>query len=291
MAKRIKTVTGGRLSAVVCYTIPTVRDGPEERASRGRMSKEAQELINMRRSWQKLEMMLAANFCARDLHVVLTYGDQHLPPDRDAANKLLRKMLSQLRKYRKARGAGRPHPGPGEERVRALAKEGKVKGMNEYNASNEAQEALAAEKALVDGIRADTAMNEDYWDAGYERGQWYSKGVAAGIADGMKRAANATAIQSSWEAFGGGGNNSYFDIDPGSFAVGLNRVPYDNFPALLHEGERVLTASQARAEERGGPTVQVTVTGNSFYGSDAAMEDRVAQKLAREVARAVQLGV
>lgn len=100
MAKRIKTVTGGRLSAVVCYTIPTVRDDPEERARRGRMSKEAQELINMRRSWQKLEMMLAANFCARDLHVVLTYGDQHLPPDRDAANKLLRKMLSQLRKYR-----------------------------------------------------------------------------------------------------------------------------------------------------------------------------------------------
>ena len=186
--------------------------------------------------------------------------------------------------YQKAKAAG-----DAAEMGRILM-QAKVKGMNEYNASDGAQEALAAEKALVDGIRADTAMNEDYWDAGYERGQWFSKGVAAGIADGMKLAANATAIQSSWEAFGGGGNNSYFDIDPGSFAVGLNRVPYDNFPALLHEGERVLTASQARAEERGGPTVQVTVTGNSFYGSDAAMEDRVAQKVAREVARAVQLG-
>ena len=103
MAKRIKTVTGGRLSAVVCYTIPTVRDDPEERASRGRMSKEAQELINMRRSWQKLELVLAANFGARDLHVVLTYDNQHLPCDRDSANRLLRKLLSQLRKYRKAR--------------------------------------------------------------------------------------------------------------------------------------------------------------------------------------------
>lgn len=186
--------------------------------------------------------------------------------------------------YQKAKAAG-----DAAEMGRILM-QAKVKGMNEYNASDGAQEALAAEKALVDGIRADAAMNEDYWDAGYERGQWFSKGVAAGIADGMKLAANATAIQSSWEAFGGGGNNSYFDIDPGRFAVGLNRVPYDNFPALLHEGERVLTASQARAEERGGPTVQVTVTGNSFYGSDAAMEDRVAQKVAREVARAVQLG-
>ena len=109
--------------------------------------------------------------------------------------------------------------------------------------------------------------------------------------DSRDQVASAAAIKSSWEAFGGGGNDSYFAVDPGSFAVGLDRVPYDNFPALLHEGERVLTASQARAAERGGPTVQVTVTGNSFYGSDEAMEDRVAQKVAREVARAVQLGV
>lgn len=187
--------------------------------------------------------------------------------------------------YQKAKAAG-----DAAEMGRILM-QAKVKGMNEYNASDGAQEALAAEKALVDGIRTDTAMNEDYWDAGYERGQWFSKGVAAGIADGIELAKKATAIRDAWEAFGGGGNNSYFDIDPGSFAVGLNRVPYDNFPVLLHEGERVLTASQARAEERGGPTVQVTVTGNSFYGSDAAMEDRVAQKVAREVARAVQLGV
>lgn len=186
--------------------------------------------------------------------------------------------------YQKAKAAG-----DAAEMGRILM-QAKTKGMNEYNASKGAQEALAAEKAMVESIRADTSTNDDYWDAGYERGQWYTKGLAAGIMDSRDQVASAAAIKSSWEAFGGGGNNSYFDVDPGSFAVGLDRVPYDNFPALLHEGERVLTASQARAEERGGPTVQVTVTGNSFYGSDAAMEDRVAQKLAREVARAVQLG-
>lgn len=186
--------------------------------------------------------------------------------------------------YQKAKAAG-----DAAEMGRILM-QAKTKGMNEYNASKGAQEALAAEKAMVESIRADTSTNDDYWDAGYERGQWYTKGLAAGIMDSRDQVASAAAIKSSWEAFGGGGNNSYFDLDPGNFAVGLNRVPYDNFPALLHEGERVLTASQARAEERGGPTVQVTVTGNSFYGSDAAMEDRVAQKVAREVARAVQLG-
>ena len=74
--------------------------------------------------------------------------------------------------------------------------------------------------------------------------------------------------------------------------MGLNRVPYDNFPALLHEGERVLTASQARAADQGaGPRVQVTVTGNSFYGSDKDLEDRVARRVASEVVRAVELGV
>ena len=35
------------------------------------------------------------------------------------------------------------------------------------------------------------------------------------------------------------------------FAKGLNYVPYDNFPALLHRGEQVLTASQARDNRRG----------------------------------------
>ena len=107
--------------------------------------------------------------------------------------------------------------------------------------------------------------------------------------DSRDQVASAAAIKSSWEAFGGGGNNSYFAVDPGSFAVGLDRVPYDNFPALLHEGERVLTASQARAEERGGG-VNISFNGPITVREEADL-DRVAQKLAREVARAVQLGV
>ena len=185
--------------------------------------------------------------------------------------------------YQKAKAAG-----DAAEMGRILM-QAKTKGMNEYNASKGAQEALAAEKAMVESIRADTSTNDDYWDAGYERGQWYTKGLAAGIMDSRDQVASAAAIKSSWEAFGGGGNNSYFDIDPGSFAVGLNRVPYDNFPALLHEGERVLTASQARAEERGGG-VNISFNGPITVREDADL-DRVAQKLAREVARAVQLGV
>lgn len=102
--KRIKTVTGGRLCYGVCYTVSTARDGSAERAAKSRISSAAQERVNLRRAWQKLEMTLAANFRRRDLHVVLTYADESLPPTRAAAVKLLRKFLGLLRRHRKARG-------------------------------------------------------------------------------------------------------------------------------------------------------------------------------------------
>lgn len=104
MAKRIKTVTGGRLVAAVCYTVSTLQDSAQERTAKNQMSSAAQERINLRRSWQKLEMTLAANFGARDLHVVLTYDDAHNPQNRDEAVKRLRKLITQLRAHRRARG-------------------------------------------------------------------------------------------------------------------------------------------------------------------------------------------
>ncbi len=46
-----------------------------------------------------------------------------------------------------------------------LIMQARAQGMNEYNASEGAQEALAAEKALVEGIRGDTALRNDYLEA------------------------------------------------------------------------------------------------------------------------------
>lgn len=155
-----------------------------------------------------------------------------------------------------------------------LIMQARAQGMNEYNASEGAQEALAAEKALVEGIRGDTALRNDYWDAGYEMGQEYSKGWAAG------RAANPVEVE-------------YFDVTGGhqSYrrAMGQQVVPYDNFPALLHQGERVLTASQARAADR-GMGVNVTFSGPVTVREEADL-DRLAAKLAANVVRAVELGV
>lgn len=67
------------------------------------------------------------------------------------------------------------------------------------------------------------------------------------------------------------------------YAVGLDRVPYDNFPALLHQGERVLTANEARAQDReSGRQIVVNISGEWHVRSDAdvdAIAGAIADKL------------
>ncbi len=55
-------------------------------------------------------------------------------------------------------------------------------------------------------------------------------------------------------------------------------MPYDEYPALLHEGERVLTAAQARAQDAAGESaggIQLVVTGNSFSGTSEEMAEQM----------------
>lgn len=68
----------------------------------------------------------------------------------------------------------------------------------------------------------------------------------------------------------------------------MDRVPYDNFPALLHQGERVLTASQARAEDRGGGGVKVEI-GQVSFGSSVSDPAQAAEIFARELERELLL--
>lgn len=60
-------------------------------------------------------------------------------------------------------------------------------------------------------------------------------------------------------------------------AIGIDRVPYDNFPALLHEDERVLTGSEARQEKDAFRGVQIVISGMTIR-EDADI-DRLAQEL------------
>nr|WP_326212552.1 tape measure protein [uncultured Oscillibacter sp.] len=74
----------------------------------------------------------------------------------------------------------------------------------------------------------------------------------------------------------------------GSFAFGLTAAPYDNFPALLHQGERV----EPPPEHRGGGDVQVTVHVDSIVvqGGDRDAADQIAETLAQKLRAAMLRG-
>lgn len=146
-----------------------------------------------------------------------------------------------------------------------LLAEAQVMAQNEYNASDGAQLALQAQLELADQIREDATSNSAFWDAGYRKGEEYSKGLATKIADSLEEFDFPSPAQQPL-------------IGSSSFAYGLQRVPYDNFPALLHEGERVLTAREARAMDAagsGGVTIQV----GQLSVREEADVDRVAEAL------------
>lgn len=154
----------------------------------------------------------------------------------------------------------------------------KTMGMNQYNASEGAQIALESDLHLAQTIRQDTSADAAYYDAGYRRGQMFSKGRAAGILD-----ANINALSKQGAPNWTPEQALYYTGDPSmgkAHAYGLMRVPYDNYPALLHRDERVLTANQARQQDTG--TGGVLVTGNTFTVREEADIGRIAQELVRQ---------
>ena len=152
----------------------------------------------------------------------------------------------------------------------------KIDGMNEYNANEGKDEALAQELSLIESVRSDTALNDSYWDAGYTLGQEFSKGRAAATTD-------------TYGAFAVSDINSGYTKHRSGHqrAMGIDYVPYDNFPALLHEGERVLTAGEARRQT---DEVRIVISGNEFHIREDADIDRVAQALLSKLEEADMRG-
>lgn len=247
--------------------------------------------------WQASLENLAEQYEREALDAVMGGGTSGLYADsfqRERLEELAEDYQAALAEYE----AGNEEAGA---RMGELLAEAQVIAQNEYNASEGAQLALQSQLDLAGTIREDAASNEAFWDAGYRKGQEFSKGLADGMSlldrvgaalspgtgsvediihsEGYRQAAANGDVQALMEY------GQMISAASGGFAYGLDRVPYDGYPALLHEGERVLTASQARAQDAGvSGGVQVSI-GSVTIGGGLSTWD-IAMEIAKELERA-----
>lgn len=103
--KTKKIVTAGPLVVEAIYPRGSAQDSPRVRAGKRRLSTEAQKRLNAKHSFQKLELILAANFVPGDFVVTLTYDNEHLPRSRTQAVARLKEFRRRLAARRRAKGA------------------------------------------------------------------------------------------------------------------------------------------------------------------------------------------
>ncbi len=171
-----------------------------------------------------------------------------------------------------------------------LLMEAKVQGMNEYNASEGAQLALASELALAGSIRENTSSNSAYYNAGLRKGQEYTKGVAAGMKDAFIASAGTNTTTVTTTTSKNLPSNSFSAMSGAARAFGIDRVPYDDYPVRLHQGERVLTANQARQMDNGSSAANININISGMTVRKDADIDRIAAALVQnlKIAKAVQ---
>lgn len=102
--KSKKTIVAGPLVLEAIYPRGFGGEAPTTRAGKRRLSSEAQQRMNVKYSYQKLELMLAANFMPGDLVVTLTYDDEHLPGSRAQAIAGLKEFRRRLKAARAKTG-------------------------------------------------------------------------------------------------------------------------------------------------------------------------------------------
>lgn len=133
---------------------------------------------------------------------------------------------------------------------------------------------LGAELDQIDAIRENT-KSLDAATSAYKKSNVFTKGRASGFnlfdAKSMDQL-NSGLMSTQEEVWAGTG-----------FAYGLKRVPFNGFPAMLHENERVLTAAEARERDGGG--VQVTFSGPITVRQNSDL-DEIASRLADKIEQA-----
>lgn len=93
----LKTIVAGPLVMQTIYPVISVKDPDGVRAGKRNLSSEAQVRMNLKYSYQKLELEMAENFRQGDIVATLTYDDDHLPRSRREAMRRAQRFWRKLR--------------------------------------------------------------------------------------------------------------------------------------------------------------------------------------------------
>lgn len=155
--------------------------------------------------------------------------------------------------YKAAKAAG------DTEKMTELVALAQSQAQNDYYASELYQNNMNMEERLLTATREDVGRIYGTVVSMYSLQQEYTKGY--GATDVSKGINESTGVVGGTTKTVGGTNYTYNaqtgewidgrgNVLPPGFSTGLGRVPYDGYRAILHEGERVVTASKAQESER-----------------------------------------
>lgn len=246
----------------------------------GETGQQMQDAYKMIGQW-KAELENSKEEMERDIMQAVMDGSALQFDYGDAQADIEASVQEMQQQYAEAMAAGGEEGGAEAGQILMRAQ---VLAMNAFNNSEDAKIALEAQRTLASNIRNDAAAKDEFWNGGHEMALEFSKGWASTVHLSVPAPTYATNTASTISVSGVTGG--YL---PGrGYAFGLERVPYDDYPALLHEGERVLTASQAREQDAAKAPAsggQIVITGNSF----SVRDDSDIQKIAAELLHQIRL--
>lgn len=216
-----------------------------------------------------------------------------------ASGERLKELAGEYQKYIADAEAGNEEAGA---KIGSIMAEAQVIAQNEYYATEGYQLQLETSRDLVDMIQADTVLHDKYYNTGMVMGRKFTEGMASAMYDGAHRNIDPTenpgAVSTYAASYGvrgytpttqTGAQSTY--AANGSHATGLGRVPFDGYRAILHEGERVLTAQEARRADQGVGGLVVNVNMDNTVIREEADISKIGQAVGEAILNKLRAGL
>ena len=175
-----------------------------------------------------------------------------------------------------------------EEKIAARAELGALMGeaqaMAESEYYNSEGVSILTDANITMASNIQSSAGGAYQNAGYSLGQQLTKGISSAVSSYVPPSIRVPVVYSSTSTDSNSGDDIVYSSNPDmGAAIGEDRVPRDNMLYLLHEGERVLTAREARAQDQGGTGgVNIYMGGNYTVRQDSdigAIAEAVAARI------------